>query len=242
MAGNSGVSAVVVQPFGALGVGNWWEEAGVPCNNVWAYRAINSVGTPWPGGPTIYADTLVNLVNPGVNDLVEGPIPGVPVPWNVLIGWQFVAAALRYFVTGLIPTADQSWTALVQFTNAVYDAGGNTILGVNNPGASARFRLIPRAADTWVGYYNGANILVPPVHATGNVGVVGNRGYRDGFVEGAVIGGWLNPSLFDVYFGAVNNLGAPSRYITVNFESAWIGDCVLTPTQVLDIVTAQSQL
>lgn len=218
---------------------NWWDPNGVGLSVRAAWRAINSVGTPWGSGPVNYAQSLVNQANPGVNDLVEG---NGAVPWVQATGWGFAAALLQYFDTGLIPANDQSWSAFVQFANVTTFA--NTTLVGCFIGALRAFRFRPTQGALRVSYDNGGGALVPPVLVTGNLGIVGNRGYRNGIVEGAPMIGWGGPSIFSLYIGALNQVGVANQFITSDIESVVLydGGPAAVQAQALAIATAMAAL
>jgi hypothetical protein len=202
---------------------------------VGAYRAIATVGSPWPLAPANYAETLQDWSGTSP-PLVEG---AGAVPWAANTGWQFVAAATQYFNTGLIPANDQSWTMLIQYTGAV---GVNLwICGVLNGGGRI-FGLQPLRNGTHVGYFNGGFIQVIPQLANGNTAVVGNQAYRNGVLDGGPIGGWTGASAQPVYIGCLNNAGAPGLYITANIRALAFYDGTLTAPQVLAVATAMAAL
>lgn len=222
---------------------SWWNPIGdIVCPNMWAYRAINTPGSPWPGGPAVYANTLVNLANPGVNDLVEVPPAPPPVPWNVLIGWQFVTANAQCFDTGVVPANNQAWSMFVQFSNAVADPVTNrAIAGGGNPGVwfllqPARLIVIPASY-----YYTGAAAFAAPILVTGNTAIVGVNGYRNGVFDA----GPSPPAVGvfqSIYIGGRNNAGVPSSHITADIEAVAIYDCTLTAPQALAVAMAMAAL
>lgn len=195
---------------GAAAVANWWDPNNVGLSIAGAYRAINSIGTPWPGGPTTYLQTLVNLPFPGVNDLVEG---AGGIPWVQATGWGFVAGFTQWLDTGLIPANDQSWSAFVQFANT---ANNGELFGVDN-GFTRQFGIFPRPGG-FVRYINGRNVDVAPVLLTGNLGMAGNQAYRNGVNEGGAMIGWGGASLRTIFIGA-RNVGVAASFITADCES-----------------------
>lgn len=222
----------------AAAVNDWWDPNNVGLCVVAAYRAINTPGNPWPNDqPGVYADTLVNNANPGVNDLVE--LNGA-VPWVVNVGWQFNALAAQAFDTGVIP--DQNYTMLAQYAN--YTIVSRAVAGVNVTGPLGNgFYLMPDDGAARVRYTKGNNRPVAPQLVTGNIciGDMGVAGYRDGLPEGAAHI-WSNPQTFSIYIGARNNGPAIGTPCTADIESVAIYNCILTNAQVLDVETAMGQL
>lgn len=81
---------------------NWWPVAGK--TTAAAYRAK---------GVASYAASLTNLANPGTNDATEGVAPS----WAGATGWTFNGST-QHLLTGLSPTSDATWSALVRFSGA----------------------------------------------------------------------------------------------------------------------------
>ena len=218
---------------------HWWDPNDVGLSAIGAYRAINTVGTPWSGGPTAYANTLIDLTGNG-NNLTEG---NGAVPWTAA-GWAFNAAALQYFLTGLIPANDQSWSMFMQY---VPTPAGNpaTFVGADN-GAGTQFEIfIDDVPGTRIGYYNGAGAIVNgiPIVAA-NLAIAGNQGYRDGIADGVAVGAWGGASLFDIYVGARNSGGAPGNYLDGVIEAVAIynGGAAAVQAEALAIATAMAAL
>lgn len=213
----------------------WWNPdgatlgAGVGGSCVGAYRAIDTPGSVWGAGPANYAVSLVNLANPGVNDLIEG---NGAVPWAGATGWGFVAAALQYFDTGFIPDTDQTQTILVQFANR---ANTGFLLGeFSVVGPNTQVHIYLNAAGNQVNYSNGApGVSVAPVLNAGNLAIAGNQGYRDGVAEGGALPASPNAHTRSIWIGARNNAGVIQLPITADVESVAIYNITLTAPQVL---------
>lgn len=226
-----------VNPAAGGAIPLWWDPNGEGLPVVGAYRAIATVGSPWPLAPAAYADTLVNWSNPGVNDLVQVSGLPAPVPWALNTGWQFVVANTDTFDTGLAP--GNTWTMLVQFTgqNAVnrYLAGiyDNVAPSLFAVGAQVGIRVI---------YWNEGNRQVAPNMVFGNLCVAGNQGYRNGMADGAAIpaGPALPP--ISIYIGALNQFGLSVLHTTANILAAAAYNATLTAPQILAVATAMGAL
>lgn len=196
-----------------------------PACAVGAYRAVNTPGTPWPGGPNVYnPDTLVNLA--GGPPLIEG---NGAVPWNILTGWGFVAALAQWLDTSITPVNNQTWTALCQFSGVLT---ASTILFGSSFGGAPPYFLVGPNYPAGALYGNGNNIFVWPQLLAGNLGIAAVRGYRNGVVEGVAIPpavGNFNP----LAIGASRTGAGAGFFTTANIESLWIGNCTLTPGQIL---------
>lgn len=226
----------VVMPGGAAVAFDWWDPTGAGLCVVAAYRAINTPGNPWPNDPPAnYLATLVNNANPGVFNLVEG---NGAVPWAAATGWTFLGAgAAQWLDTGVVP-GTTGWSMLVQYANAL---GANAVIaGQYNGIAGTQFELWPWNFPGRIQYANGFSSNVPPGLLTGNIGVGGFQGYRNGIVDGGPIPGWSGPTPRSVYIGARN--GAAPWWFTGDIESLAIYNCTLTGPQMLVVATAMSQL
>ncbi len=219
------------------GRGDWWDPNDAGLSVVAAYRAINSVGTPWPGGPTVYAQSLVNQSNPGVNDLVEG---NGAVPWVQATGWGFVEAAVQYFDTGLVPADDQSWSMFAQYANATTDG----MLAGLQSGVNQRLWLWARVLTNQQNYANGVNVGAAPGLVTGNMAVAGNQGYRNGIADGGAIGPWGGATILPIYIGAFNNAGIAAFFADADLESIAIynGGAAAVQAEAAAIAAAMAAL
>jgi hypothetical protein len=225
-----GVIPVTAMVSGALGVPLWWDPNGENLPVVGAYRAIATVGSPWPLAPAVYADTLLDWSGNQPN-LIEGL---GAVPWAANAGWGFNAALTQYLSTGIIPAA--GWSMLVQYANragGVYATGSFT-------GGNTRLQI--GIAVGGIEYGNGGFIVVAPGQVTGNAGVAGQQGYRNGVAEGALIAAWAGVSVDDVWIGCRNQGGVANGFVSADVESVAIYNGVLTAPQVLAVATAMAAL
>lgn len=222
-------------PVGAVLL--WYDPLNQGLPVVGAYRAINSVGTPWSGGPTNYADTLINQANPGVNDLVEGN--GV-VLWIQTDGWLFITANAKYFRTGII--AGNGWTILVQCKDSQVGAGLQVDTGaISTAGGVARFYVAhDDGTGAAVAYAQGTEATQAPSLVTGGLAVSNQQGFRNGAFEANIVAG-LSP-IVETYIGALNLDGLSVSHTTTKLESVVIYNGVLTSAQISAVNTAMSQL
>lgn len=231
LSGLSGVDGLTGADTGV--VQEWWDPNAEALPVVGAYRAIATVGSPWGYAPTVYADTLQNWDNPGVNDLTEG---NGAVPWAANTGWQFVAASLQYLIATAITG---SYTVLVRFSN--YITVGTAIAGTR-AAANARMELYPGTIAPGKLYRNAGQAVVLPNVAAGNMGVVGPQGYFNGVAEGAGLGGWGAANNNPLYIGAHNNGGVPASYCDANIAAVAVYSATITPAQALTVATAMAAL
>lgn len=187
-------------------------------------------------GAPDYATSLLDKV--GSADLVEG---NEEVPWDEVNGWGFVAAAAQYFDTGLIPANDQSWSVFVQYANATVDglAVGSVEFGIG------RITLRPLSGGGNVNYGNGnGEIVVAPQLATGNIGVAGAQGYRNGIAEGGALPAYGGVPTLSIAIGARNDLAPPpSLFITAGIRAVGIREGPpLTAPEVAALAAAMAAI
>jgi len=218
----------------------WWNPDGATPGGgggtcVGAYRAIDTPGSLWGAGPANYAESLINLANPGTYDLTEG---NGAVPWAALTGWGFVTALAKYLIPGIIPNADMS--LMSQHSDLVASVVAPTIAAFQN--TPARLYLYPEIGTNAVGYGKGGISTVAPRLISGNLCVSGQVGYRNGIPDGApILSGFIPTNT--PYIGATNSqTGLASQFITANIRAIALYTVELTAAQVLARATAMSLL
>lgn len=209
----------------------WWNPdgatpGGIGGTCVGAYQAKSAAS---------YAASLSNLANPGTNDLTEG---NGAVPWAALTGWGFINAAAQYFKPGTVPQS--TWSMLVQYANSSPVLIGNYYLcGIINAGRVIAMR--PYRTGNAVSYRNGGDLDVSPALLTGNLGMAGQTGYRNGASEGAIpVGGGVNAGA--IFLGCVSNAGAPIWHIEAQIWAYVLYNTTLTAPQMLARATAMAAL
>jgi hypothetical protein len=207
----------VVQPRGGA-TGTWYNPSGAFdafLVDVFAWRAINSVGTPWPGGPANYAATLTDEENGQVLVEVNGA-----VTWAVNTGWQFVRALNQALDTGLIPTNDYS--IFIQYSGFVYAANSTTLIGQDS---GSDLHIMPDRLvfpNDLVEYrFGGVSQIVPQLTPAGNLGISGGQPYRNGVSDGGNIGP-LGAAARSLYIGSDHNFGGVFNPITANINAVVI--------------------
>jgi hypothetical protein len=185
-------------------------------------------------GAASYAASLLDLV--GAQNLVEG---NGAVPWAAGIGWGFVSAASQYFDTGLVPVNDQSWSVLFQYTN---NALADRFLGKIRSGAPGGFfGISARIGANSVRYANGSTRTIAPRLDSGNLGVAGNQGYRDGVADGAVIAVLGGAFTHALPIGGRNLFGVYGNFCTAEIVAVGIKKGpALTAPQVAAAALAMS--
>lgn len=227
---------------GAGGAALWYDPVGAFAAfraDIYAWRAINTPGSPWGAGPADYATSLVDENNSVV--LTEG---NGAVPWAGLTGWGFVQAAAKYFRSGIVPVADNS-SMFIQFTGGVSNGADHCLAGLQDDGGANRiFYLFNSRAADQVLYANGGLLAAASRILTGNMGVAGNRGYRNGIIDVAGIAAWGSATTYQIFIGARNRFLAPGVYCTANIGAVWI--CLSNPAvvqaNVVTLVAAMAAL
>lgn len=212
-------------PGGALNVqmsawpvgGNWWEPSGsFTC--VAAYQAK---------GAASKAASLVNLANPGTNDLTETGT----VTWATGTGWSAFATN-KHFSTGITPA--NGYTLIVRFA----DGSGTTqmsVAGEENTSTATDLAISPvrGSADDRLYYHGGVAILGVRTYS-GVLCVAGGACYIDGVYEGAT-GAWSGTATLPVFIGCINYNGTPSIAWNGSIQAIALYSTTLDATQVAEI-------
>jgi len=216
----------------------WWDPNNEGLPVVGAYRAIATVGSPWPLAPANYAESLQDWSGTSPN-LIEG---NGAVPWAGPTGWGFVAAALQWLDVGTGPGPQgapaQSWSALIQYAN--FGSNGDLDIMQTRNNNTSGFGFKPNRFGS-VRYLHGSNLLIAPSLLAGNLGVAGATAYRNGVAEAGVFALW--PYFGNnVFIGAANNLGVGIKFVDADVYAVALYSSVLTAPQVLAVATAMGQL
>lgn len=204
---------------------DWW-SAGGASGAVVAYQ---------PRGAASLAGSYINLANPGTNNAA----PGVAPTWDAVNGWVFNGTT-QYLVTGVTPANDQTWSMLIQFTNG--PALGPRALAGSVTTGTTTFRVLIAATTGNVAYSNGGTLVVAPNITAGNLGIAGNRGYRNGVAEGANIVAWGGGAAASIYIGCFNSNGATSSFTNANIQASVVYNNVLTAGQALAVANRMAAL
>jgi len=189
--------------------GAWWLTDTI--NNaddvLFAYQAV---------GAASYADSLVNLSNPGTNDLTTLSAPD----WSASRGWIFDGVS-EYLDTGVVPDGDLTvvWAAHIPWGYS----------SANSPWGSDAYMLEGQIAGRFdYRYYAAYGVSTHPsgtmalaMHKinTGDLDDDTLRSYRSGVMDGqlgdAVPTGTLVNSDYSMLFGARNSGGSPTNFYNV---------------------------
>lgn len=223
MGGNAAVGAAGVVPRWYNPLDSVAIDARIAAGGLWAWRAQANDNVTWGPGPANYAASLVDLAQGQV--LVEG---NGPVPWLAATGWDFVAAAVQYFDTGVAPDCSASaFTALIQYTN--YTVATTSFYGVQDTivplrGASYINGTAPNTMVCRNGITTALSANLPWL-ANGNYGFAGKQPYRNGVAEANPIGPGNQDALTrTAYIGALNSNGAPIWHPTVEIQAVLLCD------------------
>lgn len=196
--------------------GRWWMAAGV---------------APWaayePKGAGSFAGSLIDLTGNG-RDAGDPGGGGTPT-WDAVNGWTFDGVG-NYLTTTFVPAADQTQSMFVQYTNL--DGANDYFIGMLD--AFARdFAIAPNNGGAQVVYHNGDLVFQAPTGAaSGNLGIAGNQGYRNGVADGGAIGAWAGATATAVYIGCYNNGGVAGGFCPVRMQAVIFYDVTLTSDQV----------
>jgi len=203
-----------------------WLAGGIPRTAcVAAYEPICAVSL---------ADSYINRANPGTNNAA----PGVAPAWAAETGWTFNGST-QYLTTGVVPTNDQAYSAIVRFSG-ISGGSGAYLLGLFN--ASGRvFSLRPNQSSQVV-FSNGASVLSGVDMANGVLAIAGASGYRDGAYEASVTA-WTGANALGIHIGAGSDAaGSPAAWRSGSIQAVYIYNVPITPTQVRAVTDAMNML
>ena len=139
----------------------WWAVAGQTC--VAAYQPI---------GAASLAASYVNIANPGTYDAAPGVAPTLAAD-----GWQFNGST-QYLTTGVVPTNNQQWSAIVKYADWDSSSQNGYVLGTY-AGSTTTFGYY--FGPSVLGYYNGNGKFQAGVPSTGAIiAIAGTNGYKNG--------------------------------------------------------------
>lgn len=218
----------MVAPRGGVEAAPWWLSGGI--------LAANCIAAYQPKGAASYAASKVNLANPGTYDATEGTAPD----WDAVNGWGFVLGSSEYLITGITPGS--GWSAFCQFSE--FAVGQPRFLfGSINIGDDQGMGINPSRSDDRPIFYNGGReTLVGGGFTTGNAGVAGQYGYKDGVSVTAALAAW-STTVSDIYIGAYNRYGAGVQgFATVKIKALSIYNTVITGDQITALTAAMAAL
>lgn len=225
----SAPSPVGIRPRGSFTP--WFRLGGAPLP-VAAYQAKSSTSANGYAVASLAA-SYTNLANPGVNDAA----PGVAPTWAAGTGWTFNGST-QYLVTGVVPAS--GYSMLIQFTNGP-TATITWLCGEFK--ANARFDIQPSRTGADVRYGSGGLTVVAPHLTSGNLGIAGQQGYRNGTADGSAIGAWSALATDDIYIGCYNFNGVgASNFISAKVQAFAIYSVTLTAPQVAAVAAGMAAL
>ena len=207
----------VQQPRGGAAAVDWWLSGGI--------SAANCIAAYQPKGAASLAASYINLATPGTNNVTIGVAPS----FDTTTGWTFNGST-QYLIAGnVIPTNDQKYSIIIQYSNST--TVGGVLVGALNSGGS--LAIWPNYYGNAVRYENGGITTKATGVGTGNLCVAGNKCYRNGVDEGITISVWTGVSEKVIYIGARNNNNFPANLCNGIVTSIAIyGNTALTALQV----------
>jgi hypothetical protein len=208
---------------------------GVPWYLAGGVAKANCIAAYQPKGAASLAASYVNRVTPGTQDAA----PGVAPTFNAATGWTFNGTT-QYLTTGLNP--GNAWTTLIRFSGGASAAGA--LYGAFNSADGAGHAIYPYADGfSRVRYANRSNNTVAPGLTAGNLGVAGQKPYRNGVPESITLSVGVNPFPETIYIGCRNKDNTTAEQFYANTTIAFVVYTVtLTAAQVLAVVTAMAAL
>lgn len=211
----------VWSPRAASAAASWWDNNGAISGCVAAYA---------PKGAADLASSYINLANPGTNNAAPGTAP----TWDATGGWTFNGTT-QYLTTGIVPTNNQTWSAIVRFSNASADDSSMLF------GGGSYFAIQQRRSGGAVGWWSGGFLTETPGVTTGVLGFAGATAYRNGAAVSGSIGSG-GGTFSALYIGAANSGGSPILHANIKIQALAIYSATLTAGEVATITTAMQAL
>ena len=198
----------------------------------------NCIAAYQPKGAATYANSKINLANPGTYDCTDGT--AYPT-WDAINGWKFLASSSQYLTGGPTPANTQIWSVFIKYTTLTYTNYG-TFCGYNVYEASPGFGVQQDGLGGKAWYDNGnqkkGTTLVPT--STGIIGVAGTSGYINTSADVTSIGTHAG-SMGAMYFGA-DYRGSYTFFLTAYIQAIGIYNIVLSSAQISALETAMNAL
>lgn len=202
----------------------WYLAGGIaPANCIAAYQAK---------GAASYAASKINLANPGTYDAADG---GAYPTWNAIDGWIFNGSD-DYLTTGITPLNDQTWSAIVRFSNAANTA--YTYLFGYYYDNSRGFAI---TGGSSVIYRNGQYLDTSIQCLSGVLAIAENKGYRNGIADTGTISAGSD-ALGPFFIGAISDRGSPTAYLACYLQLFAVYDKALSATEVSNLSAAMAAL
>ena len=180
-----------------------------------------------PMGAASLAASYINIINPGVHDLVAGVAPA----FNAIKGWTFNGTT-QYLISDLIGNANT--TVIISFSELTTPGVGviRTLFGAYN-GATA-FSMQNANAAGGRKYDRGGFLNRLGYSYEGVRAFAGNKAYYYGIWENANIGAGAYPNVA-FFIGAMSNSGAAIQFLQGTICSIAVYSSILNANQILSV-------
>lgn len=208
----------------------WWLAGGIPQSAcVAAYQAK---------GASSLAASYTNLANPGLYNATETTAsPG----WDASTGW-YANSVNQGLNTGITPLYDQTWSLICRHASVTPSTRNCALGSYQNSGTYPGLLLGPYWEGDKIGYVNSKSTYVAPALLTGVIAVSGNKGYRNGVLEGTPIGTTASWTAYPISLLASKATASMKNCLNGYLYAAAIYRIVLTDYQVAALTNAMNAL
>jgi hypothetical protein len=214
-----------VQVRAITAISDWWLSGGIDpnvCVAAWS-----------PFGAGSYANSKVNLADPGTHDAVDGVAPPT---WDSDVGWIFDAFSSQYLTTDIVP--DTGWTMICSYKDPENSPINSWVCGVDSAG-SARFYLSPAWNRITRVYGSGGYTSINGLSEGGVMCIAGQQPYYNGETDGTPLGVWSGSQSNPIFIGCLDlTSGLPGYYFEGSITSMAIYNTILTEAQVAAVTVA----
>ena len=197
-----------------------------PSNIVAAYQPVLASN---------YAASKINVANPGTHDLSDGTAFPAHSSRN---GWEFTGSSSQYLVSDIVPSGDQTWSAIIRFTNGLSNANGYIPLMVDHD-TGKMFNIVGDWSNLGRLYSSGSKSVYDNTlrkrTGAGILAIAGKQTYKDGATDMLLADGTAtitNPINIGVY---------TTEFLTGNIQYLIIYNTTLTTAQVLAITNEMNK-
>jgi hypothetical protein len=191
----------------------------------------------WDGAYAAYSPDTAASLAASYTDLTGNgrnlPGTGVPPTHTPGTGWIFNGTT-QYLVTNILPSVDQTWSAIVEFSGLVTGAVASIVFGYSK--SASTFYIAPHLAATGKHRYasgdaqsvfdTGAAVL------SGIMAVAGTKAYLDGNPDGDIPSVPGTGAADAIFIGARSLNGSPSNYCNITISKIGFWSSTLTPADI----------
>ena len=210
-------------PVTSLTIQNCIQLQACAAGNWWTIQGVNTVAAYQPKGASSFANSKVNIANPGTHDATNG----IAYPtWDAVNGWSLYQDSKQYLNTDFTPNGD--YTVIVRYS-ADASAQRAALFGAQND-YSDTYHIW--AVYEGTAYWRNGGSYNHSEYRSGVIGLVGHNAYMNGTFLSTI--GTGTQSFANLRIGAFSTTedDATDYYWWGTIQALVIYDSTLTTEQV----------